>query len=161
MRDLKADLEICSKATPGPWRTEEQVSYVSVYSDAVRHVNCMHNREGKVLVYINRLEVLDEDGRFKHWDVEQQDIKDAEFIAQAREGWPYAIEQALAERRKVMEKDVIMGAMQQAYADQKKRIEFAMEIIRKTGETAQKVRSFDAETVLQVLSSLEEVLENG
>ena len=47
-RDLKADLEICNKATPGPWRAGE-----SFVEDNMR------------------------------------------FVAQAREGWPHAIERAL------------------------------------------------------------------
>lgn len=67
MRDLKADLELCNKATRGPW-------------------------------------VVDSSGKYPHVivDIEQRDIMgvycakpDIEFIAQAREGWPHAIERAM------------------------------------------------------------------
>ena len=95
MRDLKADLEICRKATPGPWVKDERVGCVAVYPASIGKINCMDESEGKRLFYKGGYQVLGEDGQFKHWDVHPQDIADAEFIAQAREGWPHAIERAV------------------------------------------------------------------
>jgi hypothetical protein len=61
MRDLKADLELCNKATPGPW-------------------------------VFNGISVLGAHGLLI---ARTPNDADAEFIAQAREGWPHAIERAL------------------------------------------------------------------
>jgi hypothetical protein len=66
MRDLKADRELCNKATPGPWLLESgdypfHIVYFA-YADAMA-------------AYCAR--------------------DDVEFIIQAREGWPHAIERAM------------------------------------------------------------------
>ena len=95
MRDLKADLELCNKATPGPWICDLRVGCVAVYPENIGRVNCMGDSEGKRLFYRNGFQVKDENGYFKEWCVKPQDVDDAEFIAQAREGWPHAIERAL------------------------------------------------------------------
>lgn len=58
MRDLKADLEICEKATPGPW------------------------------------EELNDNPIDTYWA--EKHPEDFAFIAAAREGWPEAIERAIA-----------------------------------------------------------------
>jgi len=60
-RDLEADLELCNKATPGPW-------------------------------VFNGISVLGAHGLLI---ARTPNDVDAEFIAQAREGWPHAIERAL------------------------------------------------------------------
>ena len=66
-RDLKADLELCDKATPGPWLLE-------------------NNHE-------HPFTILD----FEYADVMATYCtnSDAEFIIQAREGWPHAIARAM------------------------------------------------------------------
>ena len=66
-RDLKADLELCNKATPGPWRAGE--SFVITFHDE----------------WI--CEVVGE------YSMDCED--NMRFVAQAREGWPHAIERAL------------------------------------------------------------------
>lgn len=60
-RDLKADLELCNKATPGPW-------------------------------VFNGISVLGAHGLLI---ARTPNDADAEFIAQAREGWPHAIDRAM------------------------------------------------------------------
>lgn len=69
MRNLHADLALCEAATPGPWR--------------------MHNagldRGHTYASFDGVLGLIAEDSR----------IEDAEFIAQAREGWPEAIRRAI------------------------------------------------------------------
>lgn len=94
-RDLKADLELCNKATLGPWVKDERVGCVAVYPRSIGEINCMDESEGKRIFYKGGYQVLGEDGRFKHWEVHPQDIADAEFVAQSREGWSYAIERAI------------------------------------------------------------------
>ena len=94
-RDLKADLELCNKATPGPWIKDERVGCVAVYPESAGEINCMEESAGKRIFYKGGVRVDDERGIFKHWTVKEQDIHDAEFIAQAREGWPHAIERAI------------------------------------------------------------------
>ena len=66
-RDLKADLKICNKATPGPWRAGE--SFVITFHDE----------------WI--CEVVGE------YSMDCED--NMRFVAQAREGWPHAIERAM------------------------------------------------------------------
>ena len=66
MRDLKADLEICNKATPGPWNGEENTGVEPVFETGCGC--CTESTLSK---------------------------EDAEFIAEAREGWPHAIERAI------------------------------------------------------------------
>jgi len=85
MRDLYADLAICNAATPGPWAADkgyeqsERGNYV--YSQAEGSVVCAE-QDGTDCVLSN---------------------EDARFIAEARTGWPHAIERALAAERKLAE----------------------------------------------------------
>jgi len=67
-RDLLKDLEICKKATPGPWVIAEE-------PEGSRFFSVIHGTAG-VSFSGNRA--------------------DNNFIAAAREGWPEAIERAIA-----------------------------------------------------------------
>jgi hypothetical protein len=68
MRDLKADLELCNKATQGPWKHDEwNLDCSEVYAPEVDNP----------IILVGH------------------DPYDADFIVQAREGWPHAIERAL------------------------------------------------------------------
>lgn len=75
MRDLKADLEICRKATPGPW-LETDESNLDVF---------VENTWGDPVLY-----EIQYDG--PHTAIKQEDM---EFMIAAREGWPHAIERAV------------------------------------------------------------------
>ena len=81
MRDLQADLGICNKATPGPWMYLKDIFNGSIYkklSDGCRgHKLCELGTYGSVI-----------------FDRERYD-DNAHFIAEAREGWPEAIERAI------------------------------------------------------------------
>jgi hypothetical protein len=66
-RDLKADLKFCNRATQGPWRHEWNPNCSEVYAPGV----------DTPIVLVGH------------------DPHDAEFIVQAREGWPHAIERAI------------------------------------------------------------------
>ena len=72
MRDLKADLELCNKAAPGPWEAEDGLADPMV----------VMGRDDSHHFYVHT-----------EWD--------AQFIAQAREGWPHAIERALEAEAKL------------------------------------------------------------
>ena len=74
-RDLKADLELCNKATPGPW-LETDESNLEVF---------VENTWGEPVLY-----ELQYEG--PHTDIKQEDM---EFMIEAREGWPHAIERAI------------------------------------------------------------------
>ncbi len=74
-RNLNADLEVCNKATKGPWRV---------------NTNAHPETTGESWGWI--------DGPVENYcwtNRRPQSRRDAEFIAQAREGWPHAIERAL------------------------------------------------------------------
>ena len=66
-RDLKADLKFCDRATQGPWRHEWNPDCSEVYAPGV----------DKPIILVGH------------------DPYDADFIVQAREGWPHAIERAI------------------------------------------------------------------
>ena len=66
-RDLLADLKVCDRATPGPWRCEWNPDCSEIYAPGV----------DKPIILVGH------------------DPHDADFIVQAREGWPHAIERAL------------------------------------------------------------------
>ena len=68
-RDLLADLKFCDRATPGPWRHEWNPDYSEIYAPG------FDNPTPIILV--------------------GHDPHDADFIVQAREGWPHAIERAI------------------------------------------------------------------
>lgn len=82
MRDLKADLEIISKATPGPWR----------YDGMHQEIQTPHEKDFWLIVSECRTTPDQEyqcDQFGHHYD------NNFAFIAQAREGWPHAIERAI------------------------------------------------------------------
>ena len=66
-RDLKADLKFCDRAPQGPWRHEWNPDCSEIYAPGV----------DKPIILVGH------------------DPYDADFIVQAREGWPHAIERAL------------------------------------------------------------------
>lgn len=66
-RDLKADLELCNKATEGPWEHKYGPEFSEIYA----------NDSNTPLAVV---------GHNPH---------DANFIVHAREGWPHAIERAI------------------------------------------------------------------
>ena len=75
-RDLKADLELCNKATPGPW------------------VICDWDTDvcGGIITPDTQEVVIEAED----WDMPVKvKREDADFIVQAREGWPHAIERAI------------------------------------------------------------------
>ena len=65
-RDLKADLELCNKATPGPWEFERPWEFGPIYAGAIA-------------------DALDE----------EKDRANRELLNNFREGRPHAIERAI------------------------------------------------------------------
>jgi hypothetical protein len=82
-RDLKADLELCNKATPGSW-------------------------------VFNGISVLGAHGLLI---ARTPNDADAEFIAQAREGWPHAIERAIKAEALVQELADMLGRVTPCYLE--------------------------------------------
>ena len=93
-RDLKADLELCNEATPGPWYREKTGANFKGFSSEVIIADTSRYATG------NKVYAEPEGGQFPS--------SDADFIAQAREGWPYAIEQALAEKERANKYEIIL-----------------------------------------------------
>ncbi len=90
-RDLKADLELCDKTTSEVWDN---------FSDA----SCEYG------VYVA--------GYDSEYSINPQElvatcekVENANFIAQAREGWPHAIERALKAEALVRESVVVLERM--------------------------------------------------
>jgi hypothetical protein len=69
-RDLLVDLKVCDRATSGPWRYECNPDYSEIYAPRA-------DTPSPLIIVMGH------------------DPHDADFIVQAREGWPYAIERAL------------------------------------------------------------------
>ncbi len=85
LRDLKADLKLCNKATLGPWQSNKSCG------DNHYPNNYVWGEKGPGYGTVAKAGVDYPSIPREH---------DAEFIAQAREGWPYAINQALAEKER-------------------------------------------------------------
>ena len=80
-RDLKADLELCNKATPGPWSTIDRLSkYVT--------------NTGEVKSF-TREQFIQSEQETICTTYKPKNKHNAEFIAEAREGWSHAIERAI------------------------------------------------------------------
>jgi len=82
-RDLLADLEICNKATLGPWSVDAKAEPGTVIAEL--------NDSGTL--YICECDF--------GWDYSPDSSKNAEFIAVAREGWPEAIDRAIKAEKKI------------------------------------------------------------
>ena len=111
MRDLRKDLEICNKATPGPWEaTSESDEDVRVCQTENEECVCCLALMGDY----NWEKEEWKEGSKKQWN------KDAEFIAAAREGWPYAIERAIkAEEELIKTEDEVARLKYELYAIEK------------------------------------------
>ena len=72
-RDLKADLELCNRASGESWKQASDTGYPYIIMD--------ETFENVMAVYCTG--------------------DDAQFIAQAREGWPHAIERAIEAEAKL------------------------------------------------------------
>ena len=108
-RDLKADLEICNKATPGPWKCR---------GEDCDGINTAYYPENKIRTEgygCDNTFIADlNDDEYHIYSSLQEQIANAEFIAQAREGWPEAIERAIkaeaeVERLRLMVKSITGG----------------------------------------------------
>ncbi len=75
-RDLKAGLELCNKATPGPWKEQ---------GTSVQEWCIVSESTGDTVVGADY-----RDGPWVRITAE-----DADFVIEAREGWPHAIERAI------------------------------------------------------------------
>jgi hypothetical protein len=75
MRDLEKDKEICDRATPGPWYQE--ANYWDEKNTVLGRGVFQYDSYAKLLA-----DMIDRE-------------EDAEFIADARKGWPHAIERAI------------------------------------------------------------------
>lgn len=89
MRDLKADLELCQKATPGPWE----------YDGMHNEIHTPQGEEYFLIISECRAAPDQEficDSFGHHYD------NNFAFIAAAREGWPEAIERAIKAEEEVV-----------------------------------------------------------
>ena len=85
MRDLKADLELCNKATPGPW----------VYGDTNHgYYLSMPYRGGLAMILKQH---------------KRPRVSDMRLIAESREGWPEAIERAVKAEALTQELAAVLG----------------------------------------------------
>jgi hypothetical protein len=94
-RDLKADLELCNKATLGPWEFHEvefQCGRDECPYEKKREDNSCLKCDG---VEIYQSAFVPEVLTLGCGEYDGMNDADAEFIAEAREGWPHAIERAL------------------------------------------------------------------
>lgn len=83
MRDLRADLALCAKATPGPWKVN--LEYQRKVLSGKRYFPAITGPNEQLVLPLMA-------PRYKGVFVRAQD---AEFIVTAREGWPEAIARAL------------------------------------------------------------------
>ncbi|MBR8661184.1 hypothetical protein [Brevibacillus sp. NL20B1] len=103
-RDLHSDLAICNAATPGPWAAEKG------YEQSERGNYVYSQAEGSVVC-------AEQDGT----DCVLTDA-DARFIAEARTGWPHAIERALAAEKEVARLTGLVGSLRVNDRDKTRKI---------------------------------------
>ena len=99
-RDLGKDLELTNRATPGPWYTEECFS-----------PNCWC----KVIMSSGEKDEGGEDITVAPSGCLYKD--DAELIAQAREGWPHAIDRAIKVEALARELVDMLGRVTPCYTE--------------------------------------------
>lgn len=92
-RDLKHDLKLCKKATPGPWSarswsipTDDQFFVQQLNGDYPKEIATVWQGAR----YLDGPEITPEEAK-----------NNAIFIAEARQGWPHAIIRALFAESKV------------------------------------------------------------
>lgn len=131
-RNLKVDLEICNRASKAPWRVATN-----------KHPTTSGNSWGWV------------EGTRENWcwsNDNKKSYADARFIAQAREGWPHAIERAIEAE-----------ALARELVEALKHIERLAELARRRSRYPGAVMSYGAEIRLAVegaLAKAKEVLED-
>ena len=81
-RDLKADLELCNKATPGPWEI--------CLGSGVNLCTTVITADGKYMICDCLPDWFLDEGA-----APENHVPNLQFIAEAREGWPHAIERAM------------------------------------------------------------------
>ena len=81
-RDLKADLEICRKATQGPWEI--------CLGSGVNLCTTVIAADGKYMICDCLPDWFLDEGA-----APENHVPNLQFIAEAREGWPHAIERAV------------------------------------------------------------------
>lgn len=102
-RDLKADLELCNRATPEPWTFHEvefQCGWDECPYEKKREDNSCLKCDG---VEIYQSAFVPEVLTLGCGEYDGMNDADAEFIAQAREGWPHAIERAIRAEKQLEE----------------------------------------------------------
>ena len=97
MRDLEKDKEICDRATPGPWYQE--ANYWDEKNTVLGRGVYQYDSYAKLLA-----DMIDKE-------------EDAEFIADAREGWPHAIERAIKAEAEVKRLRKELDKYKRAYAE--------------------------------------------
>ena len=85
MRDLKKDLEVCKKATPGPWEMSRH------HKAGTFPAHYMIGQNGEM--YDHAIVLSREDSG--------EGKANAEFISATREGWPESISRAIAAEAEV------------------------------------------------------------
>ena len=103
MRDLQKDLEICNKATPGPWERNEKPSFGDWWVCSGGQHICLLPADKKGTYYGEMFRA------------------NSDFIAAAREGWPHAIERAIKAEAKLDR--LIEGCMRCAGEDDHERFQ--------------------------------------
>jgi hypothetical protein len=98
MRDLLRDLELCEKATPGPWKVDrnpENLATVSAFYLLERHGGAAYIDD--CLQINGNADYTGEtyDPVFVAAVYDRYNADNATFVAAAREGWPHAIKRAL------------------------------------------------------------------
>ena len=93
MRDLQTDLELCKKATPGPWKNIQDEDPNDVRVCQIENNICIC-----CLALMGNYDY--EKGEWFKEDEEQWE-NDANFIAAAREGWPETIKRAIKAEEQV------------------------------------------------------------
>jgi hypothetical protein len=94
VRDWQKDLELCDKATPGPWIQGDK-KYQKLLGNSSMVFKPTVRGNGVNIKFISQI-----DGRYQDKDETNNllwitAVKDAKFIAESREGWPAALRRVI------------------------------------------------------------------
>ena len=121
-RDLRADLELCNKATPGPWEVFPPLC----------------GPEGQTVYQVDSGgPICDVSDPYPRGDNKPQE--NMMFIAQAREGWPHAIERALEAEALARELVDVLGRVTPRYLEG--RLELDLDLVHEANGLLEKAKA--------------------
>lgn len=138
MRNLQKDLELCQKATPGPWGWKKH----DYYEELVNPYGITVMDDGSAC------------GEYAAWI--NSNTSDGKFIAEARTGWPEAIQRAMIAEAM---NNILREMMRDSNAEWKKQCEQAEARVKEL-ETTLKIMEKQLEIATKEITNVNSEFDN-